>query len=223
MAYTTINKSSEYFNTKLYTGTGANATVGTGLGVAPSIVLCKNLSVSGNWIMYHSTQGATKYMVLNATDAVATATVAWNDTAPTSSVFSVGGSGAVNDGTKYIAYCFTDIDQYCKAGSYIGNSNADGTYVHLNFRPAWVMIKEAGASGFWMITDNKVYPNNDGNTRSLAANDTGSETTISNRGNEVDFLSNGFKIRASTGDMGASNTHIYLAFAEQPFKYANAR
>jgi hypothetical protein len=86
------------------------------------------------------------------------------------------------------------------------------------------MIKEVDASGFWMITDNKVYPTNDGDTRSLAANDTGTETTISNRGNEVDFLSNGFKIRASTGDMGASgNSHIFLAFAEQPFKYSNAR
>ena len=208
-----------------YVGNGTSGhTIPHNLGAVPKMIIAKNLDQADDWAVYHNGIGAGNYLKLNESDGSASAAQVWNDTTPSDSVFSVGSNHQTNATDEdYIAYCFADIDQYCKAGSYIGNSNADGTYVHLNFRPAWVMIKEAGASGFWMITDNKVYPNNDGNTRSLAANDTGSETTISNRGNEVDFLSNGFKIRASTGDMGASNTHIYLAFAEQPFKYANAR
>jgi len=202
-----------------------NLTVG-GVATTPTIIIVKRLDDGGGWRVQHKDVASTHYLALDTSAGDADLNTIFNDTAFNSTVFTVGSAASINSndaGSDYIAYCFTDIDQYCKAGSYIGNSNADGTYVHLGFRPAWVMIKETGASGFWMITDNKVYPNNDGNTRSLAANDTGSETTISNRGNEVDFLSNGFKIRASTGDMGASNTHIYLAFAEQPFKYSNAR
>jgi len=208
-----------------YVGNGTSGhTIPHNLGAVPKMIIAKNLDQADDWAVYHNGIGAGNYLKLNESDGSASAAQVWNDTTPSDSVFSVGSNHQTNATDEdYIAYCFADIDQYCKAGSYIGNSNADGTYVHLNFRPAWVMIKEAGASGFWMITDNKVYPNNDGNTRSLAANDTGSETTISNRGNEVDFLSNGFKIRASTGDMGASNIHIFLAFAEQPAKYSNAR
>ncbi len=211
-----------------YVGNGTSGhTIPHHLGKAPTFIIVKELDNASNWRVWGTGVSIAKALGLNTTNAEENSgndNGNWNNTLPTDTVFSVGSFNSGNrNNADLIAYCFTDIDQYCKAGSYIGNSNADGTYVHLNFRPAWVMIKEAGASGFWMITDNKVYPNTDGNTRSLAANDTGTETTISNRGNEVDFLSNGFKIRASTGDMGASNTHIYLAFAEQPFKYANAR
>ena len=203
------------FSIVTYTGTGANATVGTGLGVAPSIVLCKNLSVSGNWIMYHSTQGATKYMVLNATDAVATATVAWNDTAPTSSVFSVGTASTVNgSGNNLVAYCFAEKKGFSKFGSYTGNGNADGTFVYTGFKPAFVMIKNTSAAENWYILDNKrpSYNTNNYYIKPNVGDAEGTSTSLA-----TSLLSNGFKLRTSndaTNQSGA--TYIYMAFAENP-------
>ena len=210
-----------------YTGTGSAGTIAHGLGTVPKFYVVKNRGDSGtNWQAYHGAAASdpeTDYLYLNSSAALDDADD-WNDTAPTSSVFSVKTHNQVNEsGDTYIAYLFSEIEGYSKFGSYVGNGNANGMFVYTGFRPAWIMVKEVGASGFWMIQDNKIYPINDGDTRSLAANDTATESTISGRGNEMDILSNGFKMRASTGDFNASNTHVYLAFAEQPFKFANAR
>tara|TARA_R110000772_G_scaffold79136_1_gene169428 strand:- start:38 stop:2473 length:2436 start_codon:yes stop_codon:yes gene_type:complete len=211
------------FSIATYTGGAAAYTVGHGLTKPPEIIFTFNRTDNGgaHYVFTTAVDGTIDYLSLNAS----TAKINDDFSMPafTNTVFSLDNDYAMDAGDNCVAYCFHSVEGFSKVGVYTGNGNADGTFIHTGFRPAWVMIKETGASGFWMITDNKVYPTNDGNTRSLAANDVGSETTISNRGNEVDFLSNGFKIRASTGDMGASNTHIFLAFAEQPFKYSNAR
>jgi len=204
------------FSISKYTGTGSNATVGHGLGVAPSIVLCKNLSASGNWIMYHSTQGATKYMVLNATDAVATATSAWNDTAPTSSVFSVGTGSTVNgSGNNLIAYCFAEKTGFSKFGSYTGNANANGPFIYTGFKPAFVLHKRTDSTSDWDLFDNKRVGYNVDN-RILAPNTNAAEVTAT----KIDLLSNGFKLRTSTGG-NYSGTYIYMAFAEAPLVGSN--
>jgi len=213
------------FSIVSYTGTGSNATVGHGLSSAPELVIVKERDSTGQWAVQSTgLSAADKVVYLQTSGGESTKADHFNSTFPTITVFSVGTSGNTNGNTHpFIAYCFHSVEGYCKVGFYEGNGNANGTFVYTGFRPAWIMVKEIDASGFWMIQDNKIYPFNDGDTRSLAANDTGTESTISGRGNEMDILSNGFKMRASTGDFNASNTHIYLAFAEAPFKYANAR
>ena len=147
----------------------------------------------------------------------------WNDTAPTSSVVTVGTSNGINqnDGT-YVMYAFAPVEGYSKFGSYTGNGNADGTFVFTGFRPAWVMVKTTSlGSQYWNIFDNVRDPFNDQSTQSLYSNVTDSEGT----GNvDIDFLSNGMKMRDSGNNHNSSgHTYIYMAFAEAPFKYANAR
>jgi hypothetical protein len=185
-----------------------NQTIGHGLSATPELIISKSRNTAGtDWWSWAASVSDTSI---------------WYTAGMSSTTFGVRLLGNNYLSRTYIAYCFHSSD-VCKVGSYEGNGSADGTFVYTGFRPAWIMVKEIDASGFWMIQDNKIYPFNDGDTRSLAANDAGAESTISARGNEMDILSNGFKMRASTGDFNASNTHIYLAFAEAPFKYANAR
>jgi hypothetical protein len=217
--YTSVNTTAGFSISK-YTGTGSNATVGHGLGVAPSIVLCKNLSASGNWIMYHSTQGATKYMVLNATDAVATATSAWNDTAPTSSVFSVGTGSTVNgSGNNIIAYCFAEKKGFSKFGSYVGNGSSDGSFINLGFKPAFVLIKDYGRAESWYIFDNRRLGYN-GAMADFLANTSAAESSSS--ATLLDLVSNGFKLRGTTDHLnGNGQNFLYMAFAEEPLVSSN--
>jgi len=209
------------FSVVTYTGTGANATVGHGLGVAPSLVICKDRSAAQGWITYHISSGATNYLVLNATTAATASSTAWNNTAPTSSVFSVGvnsGTGGLTD--PYVAYCWAPVAGYSAFGSYTGNGSADGPFVYTGFRPRWLMIKRTSDISNWNIynTSTSTY-----NTSSnwLLANLSDAEGTSA----ALDILSNGFKMRDAGG--GATNasgsTYIYAAFAENPLKYANAR
>ena len=144
------------------------------------------------------------------------------DRSPTSSVFSVSASDYVNTAHTYICYAFHSVEGYSKVGSYTGNGNADGTFVYTGFRPAWVMVKTSSlASQYWNIFDNVRDPFNDQNTQSLYPNVSDAEGT----GNiDIDFLSNGMKMRDSGNNHNSSgHTYIYLAFADQPFKFANAR
>ena len=213
------------FSIVSFTGTNANgATIGHGLSSAPEMVIVKTRSASGeNWRVYHSgiaSDAATDYVNLNTTAAAADLVNIWNDTAPTSSVFSVGQDGGVNaNGTTYIAYCFHSVDGYSKIGSYEGNDDADGTFVYTGFRPAYVMIKSTNAYQNWQIFDNKRDSYNEAG-RNLRADITNVEGGAS--GLPIDFLSNGFKLRIA-GDWTNDDTLIYLAFAETPFKYSNAR
>jgi hypothetical protein len=142
-----------------YTGTGSNATVGHGLGVAPKMILIKRLSANDNWIVYHNSLGGTKNLYLDANNAEATRSDTFNNTAPTSSVFSLGSATGTNgSGSTYIAYCFAEKTGYSKFGAYTGNGNADGTFVYTGFKPSWLMIKQTNSTENWHIFDIKRNP-----------------------------------------------------------------
>lgn len=213
------------FSIVSYTGTGANATVGHGLGAAPSMVIVKNRDQADAWQVYHGANTAnpeTDYLVLNTTAATADAADRWNDTLPTSSVFSLGNGATVNTSSEdYIAYCFAEVEGFSKFGSYTGNGSADGPFVYCGFRPAFVMVKRTDSTGNWVIEDAAREPYNDGLRNSLYADLSNAED---NDAFPTDFLSNGFKHRNSGTAVNTSGgTYIFAAFAESPFKYSNAR
>ena len=212
------------FSILTYTGTGSNATIGHGLGVAPSMVITKVRNTSNNWGVYHvGINDNTKALLLD-TNGAATAyggsTAMWNNTAPTSTVFSVGTNASTGGSANYVAYVFAEVEGYSKFGSYTGNGSTDGTFVFTGFRPAWVMIKQTNSTGSWVMHDNKRSPFNVID-EDLFANLSSAE---SDNTVDKDFLSNGFKHRASHLAVNASgSTYIYMAFAEQPFQFSNAR
>ena len=207
------------FSIVSYTGTGSNATVGHGLGVAPKMVIIKHRSDTYDWVVYHKDAGNTGFLRLNTTNATDTGINMFQNTDPTSSVFSISTHGAVNDSSdNFIAYCFAEKQGYSKIGSYTGGSDP---FVYLGFKPAWIMFKNSSASENWRIIDNKrdtdnpaaqhLYPN--------LANAEGSGTSYNDF---IDFLSNGFKIRSGSGEIdGSGNTIIFMAFAESPFVNSN--
>jgi hypothetical protein len=210
------------FSVVTYTGTGSNATVGHGLGVAPQFILTKTVSTAlGNWGVYHASLGATKALNLNNTIAAATFIQFWNNTAPTSTVFSVGTSNDVNGASTYVAYCWAEIAGFSKFGSYTGNGSTDGPFVYTGFRPRYILIKNSTTAGTnWLVLDSATNTYNAGNLY-LIPNASSAEQTS---GADIDILSNGFKIRNTSGSGNTSSaTIIYSAFAENPFKYANAR
>ena len=202
------------FSIIAYTGTAANATLPHGLGVAPKMILQKNLADTESWMVYHASVGATKYMVLNTTAAEDTNSTRWNDTAPDATVFSIGTDTSVNgSGEACIAYCFAPVQGYSKMGSYTGNGNADGPFIYTGFRPAFTICKiYSGNTNNWKMVDNKRSPFNL-NTKTLNADSDGVESTEDN----CDYTANGFKIRRNGNDVnGSGYTYIYAAFAESP-------
>lgn len=218
------------FSIVSYTGNAtAGATVGHGLSSTPEMYIVKSRTLTTAWVTYHKDAASSPedgYLVLNDDDAFFD-TVVWNDTAPTSTVFSLGGSGysSNNSGATYIAYCFHSVDGYSKVGAYTSTNSTDGPLVLTGFRPAWVMVKNAttGGSNYnWTVYDNKRSPSNPVSLQLEPDQNADDEST---RGVPIFFLSNGFKLRNSYSEAngGSSNTYVYLAFAEQPFKYANAR
>ena len=212
------------FSIVTYTGTGANATVGHGLGVAPSMVIVKSISTVTSWSVYHQSIGAGNELILNSTAASAAAVNSWNSTAPTSSVFSVGTAGSTNTSPRtYVAYCFAAVAGYSAFGSYTGNGSADGPFVYLGFRPRFILIKASSnstASTVWTIIDTSRNPNN-ASLKELYANAITAEGTDSD---VIDIMSNGFKPKRNSEYANFSTwTYVYMAFAENPFKYANAR
>ena len=215
--YTSANTTSG-FSISTYTGTGANATIGHGLGVAPQVVIYKRTNTTGNWFMYNKNIGNTKYLNLDATSAVQTYNV-FQNTDPSSTLLYVSGdSGANASGGTYVAYCFAEKQGYSKFGSYTGNGSTDGTFVYTGFKPAWIMVKEAGV-GNWIIKDSKIPAYNQ-NDVFIKANTSDAESTNAILG--MDLLSNGFKVRASAGDMNGDGTEIfYMAFAEAPLVGSN--
>jgi hypothetical protein len=220
------------FSVVTYTGTGANATVGHGLGVAPSFIIVKRRSATDDWQVYHAANTAnpeTDYLVLNTTAATADAADRWNDTAPTSSVFSIGNGSAVNTSANtYVAYCWSEIAGFSNFGSYTGNGSADGPFVYTGFRPRWIMFKRTNDTSNWTIVDtardtynlvvNKLFA--DTSTQENVSNPAGVDAT----NNRLDILSNGFKQRDGNTWLNASGgTYIYMAFAENPFKNSLGR
>ena len=207
------------FSIVSYTSTGSNATVGHGLGVAPAMIIFKRRSGdTEHWLVYHKSLGATKNLKLNLTDPENTSSERFNNTEPTSSVFSLGISGDVNGGTSpFIAYCFAEKTGFNKFGSYTGNANADGTFVYTGFKPAWLMVKRTDSYGEWVILDTKRadVPNANITDQVLYANLSSVEYSETQG---IDLLSNGFKVRESgAGWCNASGaSYIYMAFAEEP-------
>ena len=203
-----------------YTGNGNNSTVGHGLGIAPSMVIIKSRSAVQVWVVGHSAIGFGNYLLLNTTDASASGANVFNSTAPTSTVFSLGvGAGANTASATYVAYCFAEVAGYSKFGSYTGNGSTDGPYVFTGFRPAYVLYKGSSTSGgAWDIHDDTRSPSNEA-VQTLFANTAGAEGGVA-----IDILSNGFKIRDTSANANSSGvTYIFMAFAENPFKYSLAR
>jgi hypothetical protein len=217
------------FSIVSYTGTGSLGTVGHGLASKPEMIIVKNRSSSNSWAVLHkgiASDYETDFIKLDSTAAATDNDAFWNDTEPTTSLFTVNiGSkvnGSVGGTENIIAYCFHSVDGYSKVGSYTGNASTDGTFVYTGFRPAYVLIRLANASAGgrdWYIFDSE---RNDYNvvTKYMRPNVSTSEGT----GDKLDFTSNGFKVRASDDELNdTGKTHIYLAFAETPFKYSTAR
>jgi len=202
------------FSIVSYTSTGSNATVGHGLGVAPSMMIFKRRSGdTENWPVYHKDMGATHIMLLNATDAKSDTATRFNDTEPTSSVFSLGTSGDTNGGTSpFIAYCFAEKKGFSKFGSYTGNGSTEGSFIYTGFSPSFVMLKRTNTTGSWTMYDNKRHTYNP-NGEYLLANSNGASVDFDN----VDFLSNGFKLRDASFNNGSGDTIIYMCFASNPF------
>jgi hypothetical protein len=204
------------FSVVTYSGTSANATVGHGLGVAPQFIMIKGRTFGADWINYTSSTGANNVLFINAVDGSTAAPTAWNNTAPTSSVFSLGSLYNVNrTGDNYVAYCWAPVAGFSQFNYYTGNGSADGPFVYTGFRPKFILSSTSN----WRILDTSrdlynveqygIFPNTNAAQETFSA---------------VDGLSNGFKIRNSDGAYNGSGTnYTYMAFAENPFKYANAR
>ena len=210
------------FDILTYEGTGSIQTEAHNLGVKPDMIMVKNIDSSDppfNWRVYHSSLGAGVALKLNANDAIADDPGYWGDTEPTSSVFSIKDSGETNNNNQtYIAYLFAAKQGYSKFGSYTGNGNADGPFVFLGFKPAFLIIKKSSNAGNnWYMWDNKRNTSN--LTNKYLNPDLNAAEGTANYG-YIDFLSNGFKTRATgnTDEINQSgHTFIYMAFAENPF------
>jgi len=214
------------FSVVTYTGTGANATVGHGLGVAPSMVIVKTRSASGeSWGIYHvGLTSAANAIYLNLTQAQESAATQWNSTAPTSSVFSVGTAARVNgSGATFVAYCWAAVAGYSAFGNFVGNgTQGAGPFVYTGFRPRYVLIKNINGAYDWHCFDTARGQFNYSGSNILKPNASDAELTARNDV-QIDFLSNGFRLIGN--DIGinqSTSTHIYAAFASAPFKYANA-
>lgn len=211
------------FSVVTYTGNGSTGTVGHGLGVAPKMLIVKkrNSATSSNWMVWHTSIGTG--FVLNLNGTAASGSTYWNNTAPTSTVFSLDSNANYNSNTDtFVAYCWAAVAGYSAFGSYTGNGSADGPFVYLGFRPRWVMIRNPAIVANWLIFDSSRETYNQevlflfANTADAEQN---SSATVA-----LDFVSNGFKIRQTSGNINASgNSLIYAAFAENPFNISRAR
>jgi len=207
------------FSVVTYTGTGANATVGHGLGVAPAMIIFKQRNAVRGWPVYHKSLGASTTIYLNVSNASNADSTIFNATSPTSSVFSLGASSDSNNGSM-LAYCWAEIVGFSKFGSYTGNGSTDGPFVYTGFRPKFIIYKLSSAAGEqWIVFDTARTTYNIMGTY-LHPSLSNAESTFDSN----DFLSNGFKIRVNHPALNTSGaTYIYMAFAENPFKNANAR
>ena len=223
----TINTTATSVNTttgvsiSTYTGTGSNATVGHGLGVAPKMVIVKRRNTSESWRVWHTAMTDGSYfMNLENTDAQYSLAAIWNSTAPTSSVVSVGTNASVNGSSDtHVMYAFADVEGFSKFGAYTGNNSTDGVFVHTGFKPAFLMFKVVSTTDSWQVYDTA---RQDFNVfgRSLTPNENAVESSFSAR---VDILSNGFKARSTNTAINGSQTYLFMAYAETPFKTATGR
>tara|TARA_R100001224_G_scaffold100291_1_gene71400 strand:- start:35 stop:1105 length:1071 start_codon:yes stop_codon:yes gene_type:complete len=213
------------FSIVSWTGTGSAGTIAHNLGSVPKWYLLKVRSgATNNWGVYHHRSNATNpeqyalYLDQNssATDDSGLA----NDTAPTSTVFSVtSGNYGNQNGYNYIGYFFSEVKGYSKFGFYNGNANANGPYVHVGFKPAWIMVKATSATKSWYMWDNKRSSSGFNLVNDQLLADT-ADTEFD--GSNIDILSNGFKFRSTgSGEQGNGTRYMYMAFAESPFANSN--
>ena len=201
------------FSTVIYTGTGANATVGHGLSSAPDWIIFKNRTDASDWAVYHTAVGNTTITTLNSSSAPVSAnSVYFQNTDPSNSVITLGSSNVMNgSGDDMVAYCWTETAGVSKFGSYSGNGSTTGPTVTCGFKPAWIMIRRTDTGNNWVIQDNTrvtINPNN----QTLLADRTDAETDFSI---DIDFNSNGFQIKsAGNPENNASGTYMYMAFAD---------
>ena len=204
------------FSIFTYTGTGTDGdTIGHGLGAVPNWIWIKARSIANDQTIYHSANTSapeTEFLAMQGTDATSDSSTRWSDTAPTSTLITLGNNAGVNGNTyTYVGYAFAEKQGYSKFGKYTGNNDADGTFVYTGFKPAWLMVKRSSAVQGWLIWDSKRASVNTASAP-LTANETSSEDTP-----DADLLSNGFKLRTADTSNNAVSTYIYMAFAENPF------
>ena len=210
------------FDMVTYTGNQTARTISHSLSAVPHWMVIKNRGSTYSWQVYHGANTSapeTEIMYLNQDAATSDSNVEWNDTAPTSSVFTVGTDVGVNQSSQsHIAYLWSEKQGFSKFGSYTGNGNADGTFIHLGFRPAFFMLKKSSATDPWVIFDNKRAPYNYFD-KLIYPDSSEAESGAAERG---DFVSNGVKFKSNhTFFNGSGITYIYMAFAEQPFVNSN--
>ena len=199
-----------------YDGSGSNTTISHNLSAVPKTIWVKEYSHSTNWAIYHQGAGNTNFLKFNST-AGDEDTDNWQDTTPTSSVFSIGSGGQTNNsGRDYIAYCFAEKQGFSKFGTYVGTGADDGPFVFTGFRPAMIIYKRRGGTEGWMVQDSK-RPGSNPIGGNLFPNSTGAESTDA----RFDFLSNGFKARSGNQNSDESTPYIYMAWAEAPFVNSN--
>jgi hypothetical protein len=206
------------FSIVTYSGTGNGETVGHGLGVTPAFIITKSRNNSFDWGVLHHKAGTPGYsaLLLNQNISLQTNIAYWNNTAPTSTTFSIGSTGSTGGASNnYIAYCFAEVENYSKFGSFTGNGSSNGPFVWCGFKPAWIMIKRTDSANDWTIVDSARDTYNPA-YRDLYANYSIVEYSGASR--PYDFLSNGFKIRENVARANESGgTYIYMAFSEHPF------
>jgi hypothetical protein len=210
------------FSVVTWAASGTNPTIGHGLGAAPSLIIAKSRNNAGyGWAVYHKSLGRSKFLSLDATTAETSYTNYWGTSDPTSTVFGTSDGSYNNNIGNMVAYCFAPVAGYSAFGTYTSNNSTDGPFIYLGFRPEYILIKSSSKATEWLIKDAVRDPYNAGVTR-IYANQSGAETAT---GGDIDYLSNGFKIRTNTSEINndTGSTFIYAAFAEHPFKYSLAR
>ena len=209
---TTVNTTSK-FSISTYTGNDtAGGNFGHGLGVAPELVLVRSRG-GDSWRVFHTDNTAspeTDYLVLDTTAATVDNAVIWNDTAPSSTIITLGSAGSMNESANtYISYAWAGVQGFSKFGRFEGTGNADGRFVYTGFRPAFIVTKSIDSTSSWHFFDNKREGYNVDNDALEA------ESTVEATADQIDILSNGFKCKIAT-DPNVAETYIYAAFAEAP-------
>ena len=203
------------FSIVKYKGTGTNSTIGHGLNTAPELVIYKKTNGTNDFGVYAKPLTPSYYLRLNTTAAQQSASTTFNETAPNATVLSTGGNDLTNNlNDTYVAYCFAPVPGYSSIGTYDGNQNADGPFIYTGFKPAFIMIKGVNVGGSWFVYDSTRSPYNPAD-KTLNTDGTGAETVASYT--NIDFLSNGFKIRTDNASFNQGYEYLYLAFASNPF------
>jgi len=209
-------KQAGIFDIVSYTGNGSNRTISHSLGSVPKMMIVKRRNASASWFVYHVSNGNGNVMKLDLEEAASAYAEYWNETTPTSSVFSLGTATTANaDGGTFIAYLFGNKQGVSNMGTYLGNGNVDGTFIYTGFKPAFFLAKKSSQAGnYWSMWDNKRSTSFNPIDLRLAPNVNGADITGADC---CDFLSNGVKLRATDTDYNGSGlTYIYMAFAENP-------